>query len=350
MQPAMPPAASTLSSQTAALILERQPVGTLVVDERTVVRFANPAAAELLGVPLERLLGQAFGLPLAANGVTDVNVTCDDGTVCTLAMQVTPIAAGRQLVSLFDVSGRARLYEHEHRLVESLQRSLLLDRMPQLPGISLAARYVAGDDVARVGGDWYDVIPLRDGRLGLAIGDVAGHGVDSAALMSQLRNALRAYALEHSSPAEVVQRLDQLIAQLEPLGMATLAYLVYDRGAAELTFTAAGHPYPLLIGPDGRASFLRGGRSLPLGTGLPEARDESRVRLPGPGSTLVLYTDGLVERRSRQLDDRLRRLAEVRLPPGADPEEACDRILGELLGDGPPMDDVALLVMRADAA
>jgi len=328
----------------ASRILERQPVGTLIVDASTIVRFANPAAARMLGVPVRRLVGEAFGLPLASEGVTDVNVPGAGGSVRTLAMRVTPLDPGRQLVTLFDVTGRARRYEHEHRLVESLQRSLLLDRMPELPGVSLAARYVAGDDVARVGGDWYDVIPLRDGRVGLAIGDVAGHGIDSAALMSQLRNALRAYALEHRSPAAVVQRLDQLIAQLEPRGMATLIYLVYDRAASQLTFAAAGHPYPLLAAPDGGATFLQGGRSLPLGTGLADTRAQSAVAMPEQ-ATLVLYTDGLIERRARPLDEGFKRLAACLRPP-TDPEQLCERILAQLLGDGSPMDDVALLVMR----
>jgi serine phosphatase RsbU (regulator of sigma subunit) len=330
-----------------ARILERQPVGTLIVDASTAVRFANPAAAAMLGVPLQRLVGEAFGLPLVSEGVTDVNVAGAGGVVRTLAMRLTPLGGARQLVTLFDVTGRARLYEHEHRLVESLQRSLLLDRMPKLPGVSLAARYVAGDDAARVGGDWYDVIPLRDGRLGLAIGDVAGHGIDSAALMSQLRNALRAYALEHSSPAAVVRRLDELLQHLEPRGMATMIYLVYDREGAELTFTAAGHPYPLLAAPDGSSSFLDGGRALPLGTGLAEARAQSTVAVPAAG-TLVLYTDGLIERRTRPLDEGFSRLAESLRPPPANPEQACERILAELLGEDPPTDDVALLVMRAD--
>jgi sigma-B regulation protein RsbU (phosphoserine phosphatase) len=324
-------------------------VGTLIVDERTVVTFANPAAVQMLGVPRDALVGEAFGLPLSTGEVTDVNVPGEDQTVRTLALRATELPGGNaRLVTLFDVSGRARLYEHEHRLVESLQRSLLLERMPAVDGVALAARYVPGEGEVRVGGDWYDAIPLPDGRLGLAIGDVVGHGVASAALMSQLRNTLRAYALEHPSPAAVLDRLDRLLQHLEPGGMATIVYLSYEPGSRELTFAAAGHPYPLLARPDGGVEFLEGGRSLPLGAGSIHGRAEAAV-VVDRGSSLILYTDGLVERRTqRSLDEGLERLAASvvgRLPA---PDAACELILSDLLGDEPPTDDVALLVMRSE--
>ncbi len=328
-------------------IVAHQPVGSLIVDSETIVRFSNPAAAAMLGVPVERLVGEVFGLPLLPGGVTDVNVPGEDGAVRTLAMRVSelPAPAERYLVTLFDVSGRARRYEHEHRLVENLQRSILLDRMPRLAGAQLAARYVPGDGEVRVGGDWYDAIPLPGGRLGLAIGDVAGHGIGSAALMSQLRNALRAYALEHDSPAVVVDRLDDLIHHLEPAGMATMIYLIYELGSGTLTFSAAGHPYPLVVGVDGATRFLRGGRSMPLGTGWRDRRGAGTVVLP-PSSTLVLYTDGLIERRTRSMDDGFASLAAHAHAAGQHPEEMCDVILDRLLGPEPPDDDVAMLVMR----
>ena len=333
----------------AQAIVEHQPVGTLIVDERTAVVFANPAAVELLGVPHEQLVGEAFGLPLVPGEVTDVNVAGRDRTVHTLALRTTPLpgADGARLVTLFDVSGRARLYEHEHRLVESLQRSLLIERMPEVPGVSLAARYLPGEGEIRVGGDWYDAIPLPDGRLGLAIGDVTGHGVASAALMSQLRNTLRAYALEHPSPATVLDRLDRLLEHLEPEGMATAVYLTYTPGTGELAFAAAGHPYPLLVRADGTPEFLTGARSLPLGTGIIRPRAEARLTVAA-GSTLILYTDGLVERRSqRPLEEGMRRLAGCVAGQRSEPDALCQLILSELLDDEPPTDDVALLVMRA---
>lgn len=336
------------SEVTNERIVDQQPVGTLIVDSQTVVRFANPAAARLLGVPAERLVGETFGLPVVPGGLTDVNVPGENGTFRTLALRVTPLREedGERLVTLFDVSGRALVYEHEHRLVESLQRSVLLERLPSLPGTALAARYLPGEGDVGVGGDWYDVIPLSPDRLGLVIGDVAGHGIGSAALMTQLRNTLRAYALEHDSPAAVLDRLDSLVERLESRAMATLIYLIYDHEARGLEYAAAGHPYPLVIRDAAGPEFLREGRSLPIGTGMNRPRPVSRVSLP-EHSTLVLYTDGLIERRhERSLDQGFARLADSVGKSGADPEAACDSILDDLVGEGPPSDDVALLVMR----
>lgn len=331
-------------------ILEHQPVGTLVVDRATIVRYANPAAGRMLGVAPDRLVGQAFGLPVVPGGVTDVNVPDQgqEGQARTLALRATelPDSGGSHLISLFDVSGRTRRYEREHRIVEAFQRALLHDRMPRPPGVALAARYVPGEGEIRVGGDWYDALSLSDCRLGLVIGDVAGHGLESAALMSQLRNALRAYALEHDSPAVVLTHMDDLLRRLEPRGAATAIYLTYDLADGRLTYAAAGHPYPLLARPDGSKQFLAGGRSLPLGMG-PDDRHDGTLTLTS-ACTLVLYTDGLVERRTGPIDDGLAALANSIAPGPQDPEGLCDRVLAELLGSAPPMDDVALLVMNTD--
>lgn len=334
-------------TELARAILECQPVGTLVVDAHTMVKYANPAAVEMLGVPPARLMREAFGLPLVSNHVTDINVPGEAGTVRTLAMRVTELDGepGNRLVTLFDVSGRTRLYEHEHRLVETLQRSLLLERMPELPGVRLAARYIPGEGEVRVGGDWYDAILLPDGRLGLVIGDVAGHGIGSAALMSQLRNALRAYALEHQSTSGVVHRLDTLLYHLEPRALATMVYLIYEPESGALSLTAAGHPYPLLVTADDRRVFLEGGRTLPLGAAEPSGREVETVTL-APGSTLVLYTDGLIERRSSPLDAGFKTLASLVRPGLSDPEQTCDALVAGLLGEERPADDVAILVLH----
>ena len=338
--------AQEAGAELAQAILEHQAVGTLMVDAATVVTYANPCATQMLGVPAERLIGEAFGLPLVSDSVTDINVPGEEETVRTLAMRVSRLGdSGDRLVTLFDVSGRARLYEHEHRLVETLQRSLLLERMPELPGVSLAARYIPGEGEVRVGGDWYDAIHLQDGRLGLVIGDVAGHGIGSAALMSQLRNALRAYALEHATSAEVVNRLDALLYHLEPRALATMVYLIYDPGSGELSLTAAGHPYPLLATPGREIGYLRGGRTLPLGAGEPTSGSTQSVTMP-PGSTLVLYTDGLIERRSRPLEAGFQKLASVVGERHGDPDDICEAVLAELLGGEDPADDVAILVMQ----
>ena len=345
--PARPPDAEALAGIVAA-----QPAGALIVDAEAVVRFANPAAAELLSRPIEDLVGETLGLPLVADGVTDLNVRGHDGAVRTVAMRTTRLdwpEAHSHLVTLFDVTGRARRYEHEHRLVESLQRSVLLDEMPIVPGVKLAARYLPGGSAGGVGGDWYDAIPLPGGRLGIAIGDVAGHGVESAALMGQLRNALRAYALEDHTPGVVLQRLDDLLEPREPERTATLSYLIHDPADGRLSFGCAGHLPPLVVEPDGKVRFVDGGRSLPLGAGgTLDDRDEGVAELV-PGSLLILYTDGLVERRSAPLDESLERLAAAAAVAGHDPDEVCDAILAQLLGDESGQDDVAILVARTAA-
>jgi serine phosphatase RsbU (regulator of sigma subunit) len=142
----------------------------------------------------------------------------------------------------------ARKAEREHRIAETLQRGLLPDRLPDVPGIGLAARYVPAGAEMAVGGDWYDVVELPSGHIGLAIGDVAGHGPRAASTMGQLRMALRAYALEESSPAEVVSRLDRLVSRLLVSEIVTLVYLVLDLDSGMVRFANAGHPPPLVVG------------------------------------------------------------------------------------------------------
>jgi anti-sigma regulatory factor (Ser/Thr protein kinase) len=173
---------------------------------------------------------------------------------------------------------------------------------------------------------------------------VVGHGLRAAATMGQLRNAFRAYGLVESSPAEVVARINRLVMSGVEEAMATVLYLVLDRETGELSFSAAGHPPPLVLGPDG-PRFLEGGRSVPIGASEPAVFREATAVLP-PGSSLLLYTDGLVERRDQPLDKRLERLAEVAGTAGEGLDALCDRVLEAVLGEGDPGDDVALLAVR----
>ncbi len=161
--------------------------------------------------------------------------------------------------------GRAGRYEAERETAETLQRSVLPERLPTVPGITLAARYLPGSVGVDVGGDWYDAIQLEDGRVGLVVGDVVGKGVQAAAMMGQLRNALRAFAFEHTDPGEVVSRLGRLVDGMLEAPFATLAYLVVDPRTCRLRYAVAGHPPPLVVSPDGSAGFLEGGRTLPIG-------------------------------------------------------------------------------------
>ena len=234
--------------------------------------------------------------------------------------------------------------EREHHIAETLQRSLLPDRLAEIPGLEIAARYVPATGGMEIGGDWYDVVSLPRGAVGLAIGDVAGHGLRAASTMGQLRMALRAYALEEESPAAVVARAHLLTARLLTTEMATLVYLVFDPDTGDVRFANAGHPPPLVVGADGSTAYLEGALGPPLGVDAEADPEEARDRLE-PGSTLVLFTDGLVERRGDSIRDGLDRLRREAAAARGDLEELCDHLLGSLIGDQAD-DDVALLVLR----
>ena len=249
----------------------------------------------------------------------------------------------RMVGTVQDVT-EARKAEREHRIAETLQRGLLPDRLPDVPGVGLAARYVPAGAEMAVGGDWYDVVELPSGHIGLAIGDVAGHGPRAASTMGQLRMALRAYALEESSPAEVVSRLDRLVSRLLVSEIVTLVYLVLDLDSGMVQFANAGHPPPLVVRPGGQTSFLEDGLGSPLGCDDPGPSAEASFRL-APGSTLLLFTDGLVEKRGASIDEGLQRLATVATDCGQDIEAFCEQLLCSMVEDD-NADDVAPLVIR----
>jgi anti-sigma regulatory factor (Ser/Thr protein kinase) len=237
----------------------------------------------------------------------------------------------------------ARAYEREVGTVEMLQRSLLPDKLPILPGVRIAARYQPGG--ADVGGDWYDAIPLDDGRVGLAMGDVVGHGLSAASLMGQLRHAARAYAHEGHSPPAVLDRLDRLVRSLPGAQMATLLYLVVDSDLRTVCFASAGHVPPLVVGPDGEPRFLEGAPNPPLGVFDSSGHEEISAKLE-PGSTIVLYTDGLVEERGVSIDAGLEALREAARNPGH-PEELCDHLVDSMLSIHAAHDDIAVLALQA---
>ena len=240
----------------------------------------------------------------------------------------------------------ARRYEHERGIVETLQRSLLPPSLPLVPGLTMAARYLPAETDAHVGGDWYDVLVLEGGRVAIAIGDVSGHGIRAAALMGQLRNALRAYAFEGYPPQVAAARLDGLVRQLEAGWFATLAYAVIDPEAETLTLANAGHPAPLFLAPGAEARFLDDARSSPLGTaGGSDSYDDTTYELPA-GSSLFFYTDGLIERRGTPLLDSLAELRRVVAAGPPEPEALCEHVRAELLGDAAPRDDVAFMAVR----
>jgi serine phosphatase RsbU (regulator of sigma subunit)/anti-sigma regulatory factor (Ser/Thr protein kinase) len=241
---------------------------------------------------------------------------------------------------------RTRLNEHAHHVAETLQRALLPDRLPEMPGVALAARYLPGGPDTDVGGDWYDVARLTDGRVMAVMGDVVGRGIPAAALMGQLRNAFRVYAQDHDEPAEILDRMNVLLHQVGPGQMATAVVLVFDPADGTLCFGAAGHPPPVMLRPDGSATFLENPPSVPLGV-LPYGRYRVYEGKLEPGAGVLLYTDGLVEARGVPLTLGLEQLrASVEAGP-RDPEALCEDVLATMLPNGPPGDDVALLALRS---
>ncbi|WP_424890175.1 SpoIIE family protein phosphatase [Streptomyces sp. XH2] len=245
---------------------------------------------------------------------------------------------------------KAVLYGREVYIADELQRTMLPDSLPQPTGVRLASRYLPAAETARVGGDWYDAIPLPGNRVALVVGDVMGHSMTSAAIMGQLRTTAQTLAGLDLPPAEVLHHLDEQAQRLGSDRMATCMYAVYDPVAHRIVIANAGHPPPILLHRGGRAEVLRVPPGAPIGVG---GVDFEAVELDAPaGATLLLYTDGLVESRLRdvwtgieQLRERLIETARLTGPNPPPLEPLCDEVLG-MLGPGDRDDDIALLAAR----
>ena len=255
------------------------------------------------------------------------------------------LALARDLVARAAVSiDNARLYTRERASALALQRGLLPRRIPDVPGLELAYRYVPAETAAEVGGDWFDVITLGPGRCALIVGDVTGHDMRAASLMGQLRTATRTLAILDLTPSEILTRLDRITADLaDEETSATCVYAVHDTSTGAWDMARAGHPLPAMVRPGRKATFLDLPPGIPLGVGVGQY-ETVRVQLSHE-STLVLYTDGLIETRTADLDAGMARLADTlmkvsALPPG----EACDRLLTALAPN--PADDIAVLMVR----
>ncbi|MCU1668647.1 MAG: multi-sensor signal transduction histidine kinase [Blastococcus sp.] len=254
------------------------------------------------------------------------------------------LAVAEQCAQALD---RARLYRAEQGIAETLQRSLLPAELPRLERLALAARYLPGAEGTRAGGDWYDVVDLGDDRIAIAVGDVVGQGPAAAAVMGQLRSALSAALLQGCRPAEALELLDRFAARLPGALASTAACLVIEASSGTVSWSRAGHPPPLLITPDGDTRLLDQAGSGPV-LGAPRRRPyaEGTVTIP-PGATLLLYTDGLVERRGELLDDGLSRIRAVAARhAAAAPELLTGRLLAEVLADTDQPDDVAVIAAR----
>jgi serine phosphatase RsbU (regulator of sigma subunit)/anti-sigma regulatory factor (Ser/Thr protein kinase) len=282
----------------------------------------------LLGVPL-LVEGRVIGV-LHVGTLTPRVFTDDDRDLLQLAADRAALAIEQ-----------AALYE-QRRVAEAIQRRLLPERLISVPGVELASRYLPATGES-LGGDWYDAFMLPGGRIVLVVGDVVGHGLEAAAVMAQLRTALRSYAADGHDPATTVERVNRLMWQLGPTSMTTLAFVVIDSIGGSLELVNAGHPPPLVIAPDGAADYLPLQGGLALGASPLVTYHAARHPFP-TGSTVVLYTDGLVESRRRPIDDGLEQLRAI--AAGADDlETLCTRITEQMVPEEQP-DDIAIAAAR----
>ncbi len=247
--------------------------------------------------------------------------------------------------------GRARLYDEQRSVATTLQLSMLPGSMPEDPRLGLSACYRPAVDGLEVGGDWYDAFHLDADRVAVVVGDVVGRGLHAAAVMGQLRSAVRALATVDSGPAQLLGRLDRFVEGVPAADTATLAYAEVDLRDGSVRYACAGHMPPVVVGPTGQAVLLWDGRSTPLGAHFgAAARPEASTTL-ADGALLVLYTDGLVERRDQPIDEGIDALAELLGSWVERPfDTVADGVTDTVVGTGRTDDDVCLLALTYRAA
>jgi anti-sigma regulatory factor (Ser/Thr protein kinase) len=314
-----------------------------IADGRVPIFIADVDHADILNPVLRRKgVRSLLGVPMIAEGALIGVLHVGSLRPRIFAPEdvaALQVAAGRAAPAI----ERARLYaalEREQGATLALQRSLLPDRLPSVVGVSVAARYSPARD--EVGGDWYDVVELAKGRMGFAIGDVVGHGIRAAALMGQLRIAMRAYSLEGHGPGTVLELLDRLLHAIRERGMATATYAIFDSETSTLRFASAGHPPPVAV-LGARSRLLEPPSAPPLGT-LPYASYPEIDVVLEPDELVLLYTDGLVERRGEPLARGIERL--LAAARGAASAEHLCEIAGGLVPAGGADDDIALVALQ----
>jgi PAS domain S-box-containing protein len=264
---------------------------------------------------------------------------------------VTAAHLGRRAGLALD---NVRLFLAERETALTLQHNLLPE-IPDIPGLDVAAAYVPSTRMAEVGGDWFDVLRLPDGTVGLAVGDVVGHDMHAAAAMGQLRSLLRSTAWDGAEPAAALARVDEMVRGFPIADVATCAYVRWETvdDGATLTYARAGHPPPLVRLPGGQVCSLSDGATTPLGVAHPGGPTVSGTVNVPPGATLVMFTDGLVERRDRGLREGMEAVAETLacLPDDLSAVAVRDTLVAALLGDRERQeDDVCVLVVRSHHA
>jgi anti-sigma regulatory factor (Ser/Thr protein kinase) len=280
-------------------------------------------------------------------------ITTTGATGVAIATLPKGFPAGAELLDFFTTVGRMAgaaldrtvAYERDHRVAKGLQEGMLGRSTATAPNLATSAGYRAAETGMAVGGDWYDIVPLPDGRLLLTVGDVVGHGLESAAVMGQLRSAVATLGAVVEGPGRLLDVLSRFADTIAPARYATVAVAVLDPDTGEVLHAPAGHPPPLVVDDEG-ARYLWAGRSEPLACREAGGRPQARMTL-AHGASIVLYTDGLVERRSEVLDEGFERLravaAGIRDEP---PEDQSDLILDAMLDGAVRHDDaVALTAM-----
>ncbi len=303
----------------------------VIIDEVDHTNVVNP-------ILLDKGIRSLAGAPLLADGAV-IGVlhvgALSPRTFTSEDTDLLQLAADRAAVAV-----QALSHQVDRAATAALQHSLLPSALPAIGGLGMAARYIPG--AGHLGGDWYDVFPLPSGEVCAVIGDVTGTGLNAAVIMGRMRSALRAYALLASSPGEILDYLGRKMRHFEPEAMATVLCAVFSPSLDEVRLTSAGHLPPLLAVPGQPTAPVAVVPDLPIGVAGPAPRHESAVPLP-PGAVLCLYTDGLVERRDRPLDDGIARLSAALTT--ADPESACATVMAAMSDYSTHEDDIALLIL-----
>ena len=323
----------------------RMPVGSgfagrIASSRRAVVLDRVDAEHVLNPLLLEKGLRSMCGAPL----VVDMKLL---GVVHVGSMRLRRFTSDDIHVVQVAAERIARVIEADQAATDrvaawTLQRSLLPAHLPDLDDVEFASRFVPARS-AGVGGDWFDAFVLPDGRLGIVMGDVVGSGLPAAVIMGRMRSVLRSYALDHTDPAIVLDRLNRKIIHFEPGEMATVLYVVVDADRTHLTVASAGHPPPIAAALEREATFLECRPSPPIGVDISATRVAVKHELE-PGMTVAVYTDGLFERRRASLDAQLDRLR--RAVYAGPPRLVASAVMSEMIGTDVVEDDTALLIFQ----
>ncbi len=325
--------------QGVRIPLGRGFAGRIAAEHRPVILNEVDPTKVINPILLDQGIRSLMGAPLLVDGsvIGVLHVGTLSGRVFTAEdADLLQLAADRAALAV-----QALTAQQDRAAAAALHRSLVPAALPAIRGLQLAARFVPGS--GDVGGDWYDVFPLPSGTVCVVIGDVAGTGLRAAVIMGRMRSAVRAYALETEDPADVLARLDAKMRHFEPDAMATVLCAMITPALDEVRISTAGHPPPMLALPGQPAWIAQVPPDVLIGAASGKPRRTATMGLPA-GGLLCLYTDGLVERRGRSIDEGLARLCAALT--ATDAEAACVRVMGAMSEHSPWSDDIALLMLR----